>query len=55
MGRGTDNLRIAGIVVRVEGIEPPTSCSQSRRSAKLSYTLIIGLEGGSVQSVPRGA
>ena len=26
-------------VVKVEGFEPPTSCSQGRRTTKLSYTL----------------
>ena len=32
-------------VVGVEGFEPPTSCSQSRRATRLRYTPTISFDG----------
>lgn len=32
-------------MVRIEGFEPPTSCSQSKRSAKLNYILMKWMQG----------
>ena len=34
-------FKLPGHVVWVEGFEPPTSCSQGRRTTKLSYTQIM--------------
>jgi hypothetical protein len=39
-GRCSIQMSYKRVVVGVEGFEPPTSCSQSRRATKLRYTPI---------------
>src|SRR5687768_1767205 len=58
-GRCSIRLSYGREVVGVEGFEPPTSCSQSRRATRLRYTPIVaahlGSNGGRCPRTPGAA